>query len=72
MFNLNSDFFANFQGKQPKWGPLGYFTFKRTYARPIVGDESRTEEFYDTCKRVVEGVYTVQKKHCKPRPALGR
>lgn len=63
-FNLNSDFFANFQGKQPKWGPLGYFTFKRTYARPIVGDESRTEEFYDTCKRVVEGVYTVQKKHC--------
>lgn len=70
-FSLASSFLAEFEGHQPNWGPLGYFTFKRTYARPTCDcDDSRdcghpSEEFFDTCKRVVEGVYNVQKAHCR-------
>jgi len=63
-FTLSQDFYAQFIGKQPNWGPLGYFTYKRTYARPLSNDLNLTEEFHDTCKRVIEGVYSVQKKHC--------
>lgn len=63
IFTLSSSFLDGFVGKQPNWGPLGYFTFKRTYARPT--SEGQTEEFWATCKRVVEGVYNIQKIHCK-------
>ncbi len=61
-FELDPTFMARFIGLQPNWGPIGYFTFKRTYARPDV--TNGTEEFWQTCKRVVEGVYRVQKAHC--------
>ena len=61
-FKLDSIFLKRFQGLQPKWGPLGYFTFKRTYARPL--ENGSSEEFWQTCQRVVEGVYKVQKAHC--------
>lgn len=62
-FKLSNSFLEQYQGKQPNWGPLGYITYKRTYARTLTG--GGTEEFSDTCKRVVEGVYTVQKSHAK-------
>ena len=61
-FELDPTFMARFRGLQPNWGPIGYFTFKRTYARPDAWNG--TEEFWQTCKRVVEGVYRVQKSHC--------
>jgi ribonucleoside-triphosphate reductase (thioredoxin) len=61
-FELDPTFMARFRGLQPNWGPIGYFTFKRTYARPDA--INGTEEFWQTCKRVVEGVYQVQKSHC--------
>ena len=61
-FSLSESFIANFIGKQPNWGPVGYFTYKRTYAREL---ENSTEEFWQTCRRVVEGVYNIQKQHCK-------
>jgi len=70
-FSLSSTFVEEFQGKQPAWGPVGYFTYKRTYARPTCEcDDPRTcghptEEFWQTCQRVVEGVYNVQKIHCR-------
>lgn len=38
----------------PHWGPLGWVTYKRTYARWIE-EENRTEEWYETVQRVVEG-----------------
>jgi ribonucleoside-triphosphate reductase len=56
-FRLRSAFLAEFEGKQPNWGPVGYVTYKRTYSR-------NDEEFWETCQRVVEGVYNVQKGHC--------
>lgn len=38
----------------PHWGPLGWVTYKRTYAR-FLEDQERTEEWAETVKRVVEG-----------------
>jgi adenosylcobalamin-dependent ribonucleoside-triphosphate reductase len=61
-FKLNPDFTEQYKGTNPNWGPLGYFTYKRTYARVL---PNGTEEFWQTCIRVVEGVYGTQKKHCK-------
>ena len=68
MFNLKSDFIATYAGKQPDWGPIGYVTYLRTYSRTKDWDGNTPvgrEEFWETCKRVVEGVYSVQQQHCK-------
>ncbi len=64
-FKLSASFLKDYEGRQPAWGydALSYFTFKRTYARNIE-DEERTEEFWETLQRVVQGVYTIQKMHC--------
>lgn len=62
-FKLSEKFLEQYKGKQPEWGPLGYITYKRTYARPIP-EEGRTEEFWETIRRVVEGCYTIQWNHC--------
>jgi ribonucleoside-triphosphate reductase len=62
-FQLPETFLKPYKNKQPDWGPLGYFTFKRTYARQIPGEE-RTEEYWETCRRVVEGTFSIQKNHC--------
>lgn len=64
-FELDPQFLAQFQGRQPDWGPLGYVTYKRTYARPILTETERTEEYWETCRRVVEGCYTIQLTHCR-------
>jgi len=63
-FHLSENFLAEYRGKQPDWGPLGYITFKRTYARVVSEDQPRTEEYWETVKRVVEGCYTIQQNHC--------
>ncbi len=62
-FRLSEAFLEQYREKQPQWGPIGYFTFKRTYARPVEG-ENRTEEFWETARRVVEGCFSAQKFHC--------
>lgn len=63
-FKLSDKFLENYKDKQPEWGPLGYLTYKRSYARNIEM-ENRTEEFWETIKRVVEGCYTIQLNHCR-------
>ena len=62
-FNLTDNFLSKYKGKQPKWGPLGYFTYKRTYSRDL--PNGRNEEYWQTVQRVVEGCFIVQKTHCK-------
>jgi hypothetical protein len=62
-FKLDEEFINQFKGKQPDFGPLGYITYKRTYARIIEG-KNRKEEFWETLRRVVEGCYSIQKEHC--------
>ena len=65
VFSLSQSFLDQFVGRQPEWGfgGLGYFTYKRTYAR--TKEDGSTEEWWETCKRVVEGVYNIQKIHCR-------
>jgi hypothetical protein len=63
MFQLKEDFIAKFRGKQPEWGPIGYITFLTKYAREK--EEGGHEEFWETLRRVVEGVYTIQRRHCE-------
>ena len=64
-FALDPTFVKEFEGFEPEWGPVGKFTYKRTYARPLSEDNDQTEEFYQTLERIVNGVYTVQKWHCR-------
>ena len=66
-FSLSEEFIEPYKGNQPKWGPVGYFVYKRTYARPLEKDNinSPVEEFWQTCRRVVELVFNVQKAHCE-------
>jgi len=61
-FELSDDFLSKLKGKQPKWGQLGYITFKRTYARQL--PDGKSEDYWQTVKRVVNGVFTIQKRHC--------
>ncbi|TFG01306.1 MAG: hypothetical protein EU542_07145, partial [Promethearchaeota archaeon] len=62
-FKLKESFLENYKGKQPDWGPLGYFTYKRTYSR-FLELENRKEEFWETLRRVVEGCFSLLKEHC--------
>lgn len=64
-FRLSEKFIDQFRGRQPNWGPLGYVTYKRTYARPVAEGNGRTEEYWETVRRVVEGCYTIQMNHCR-------
>jgi len=52
---LSKEFIKNTMAEiTPHWGPLGWVTYKRTYARWIE-EENRTEEWQETVQRVVEG-----------------
>lgn len=64
-FSLSASFLDDYRDKQPNWGyeGLGYFVYKRTYARDKA--DGTTEEFWETVQRVVEGVYNIQKIHCR-------
>lgn len=60
-FNLDQEFLENYAEQDPGMTDLGYTVYKRTYSRDIGNGE--TEEWWQTVKRVVEGVYTIQKRH---------
>jgi adenosylcobalamin-dependent ribonucleoside-triphosphate reductase len=61
-FKLDESFVNQYAGEQPNWGPIGYITYKRTYSRPL--PDGNNEEFWQTCQRVVEGEFSIQKDHC--------
>lgn len=63
-FKLSERFLEDYKTKKPDWGPLGEITYKRTYAARVEG-ENRTEEWWETVKRVVNTCYTIQLNHCK-------
>ena len=55
LITLSDDFISQQTAAlTPHWGPLGWVTYKRTYARWLE-DQERTEEWAETVKRVVEG-----------------
>jgi len=65
-FRLSDTFVDPYKTKKVPWGPLGYVTFKRTYARRLNEFEptaTGTEEWWQTCRRVIEGMFNMQKKH---------
>jgi len=64
-FYLSSDFVKSYIKKRPPWGPLGEFTYLRTFSRTYEeGGKKLKEKWYLTIKRVIEGVFTIQKRHC--------
>ena len=63
VFSLSESFLDEYKTKTPEWGPVGYFTYKRTYAR--TKPDGTTEEWWETCRRVIEGTFNVQKIHCR-------
>lgn len=65
-FKLSDTFIEQYKDQDVPWGPLGYVTFKRTYARRLSEfdeEATGTEEWYQTCRRVIEGMFEMQKQH---------
>lgn len=51
---INWSFVDDYSRATPPWGPVGYLTYKRTYAR--LTDAGYTEEWWQTCYRVVRSL----------------
>lgn len=65
LFNLSEEFIKQYEHKKVDWSPMGEFTYLRTYARWIeTNGKRRKEKWYECVKRVVEGCFNIQKKHC--------
>ena len=65
-FRLSDVFIEPYKTQEVPWGPLGYITYKRTYSRRLSefdSDAIGTEEWWQTCRRVVEGMFNMQKQH---------
>lgn len=69
-FKLAQEFLAQYDNRTPAWGfsdeagnSLGEITFVRSYSR-LKPDGSK-ETWQDTCQRVIEGMFTIQREHCR-------
>jgi len=69
-FRLSDEFVNKYIGTEPPFGfkdaglnSLGEITFIRTYSR--VKEDGKKERWHEVCKRVIEGMYSVQKNHAK-------
>jgi intein/homing endonuclease len=67
---LSEEFLSKYKNKQPNWGfnGLGYIVYKRTYARPIHGDDGkilRTEEWWETVARCIGGAQKIGANYTK-------
>jgi ribonucleoside-triphosphate reductase len=56
---FNVEFLSKYATKEVPFGPLGYVTYKRTYAR-YLEDLGRTEEWWETCTRVLTGNFALE------------
>lgn len=54
---LPDTFVNEYRDKIPPWGPVGYITYKRTYARQI--DTNKREEWYQTVERCINGLLAI-------------
>jgi adenosylcobalamin-dependent ribonucleoside-triphosphate reductase len=61
-FRLDPEFLAGYRDRPANWGfgALSWVTYKRTYSRD-------GESWWQTCRRVIEGMFTVQRAHCLER-----
>ena len=69
-FRISDDFITKYAETEPPFGfkdaglnSLGEITFIRTYSR--VKEDGTKERWHEVCKRVIEGMYSVQKNHAK-------
>lgn len=69
-FRLTEDFLKEYRNKKVPWGykdaggnSVGEITFLRTYSR--LKEDGTKETWVDVCQRVIEGMYSLQKDHCK-------
>jgi ribonucleoside-triphosphate reductase (thioredoxin) len=69
-FRLIDDFVSKYAKVESPFGlrdagenSLGEITFIRTYSR--VKEDGTKERWHEVCKRVIEGMYSVQKNHAK-------
>jgi ribonucleotide reductase alpha subunit len=62
-FKLTDGFIEKYKDIKPKFGfgGLGEFVFMRTYSR--LKEDGKNEAWFETVRRVVEGIYSIQKQH---------
>ena len=67
-FRLSEKYLEPYKNQSVPWGGtgMGYVVFKRTYARRLDDNnpDAGTEEWWQTCRRVIEGMFDMQKTHC--------
>src|SRR5690606_10070977 len=68
-FNLPDDFIKGYAKKKVNWGfpvgggnSLGELTYVSKYSRRK--EDGTKERWHETCRRVVEGYYSILKDHC--------
>jgi len=64
MKKLSKEFVDSYKELTPPWGPIGYITYKRTYSRKIE-EENRTEEWFETIERCINGLLSIEAKFSK-------
>lgn len=69
-FKINEEFLGSYRHKRAPFGyvdaggnSVGEITFLRTYSR--LKDDGTKETWVDVCERVINGMYSLQKDHCK-------
>ena len=69
-FRLSEDFISTYKEKKAPFGyrdaagnSVGEITFLRTYSR--LKEDGTKETWVDVCERVINGMYSLQKDHCK-------
>ena len=69
-FRLNEDFVSSYKDKKAPFGyrdaggnSVGEITFLRTYSRKK--EDGTKETWAEVCERVINGMYSLQKEHCK-------
>lgn len=69
-FHLSDEFVAQYDGVKPNWGfqigggnSLSELTYLSKYSR--IKDDGSKEQWFETCRRCIEGEYSILKDHCK-------
>ena len=60
LFTLPADLVDRYRNQPVEWGfsALSWATYKRSYSRD-------GEDWWQTCRRVIEGMFTIERLHCR-------